>query len=159
VFCHSIKATPYDHIHLAAPDPQQAAEWYVKHFGGAAAGFRGATGEGVAIDRVMYGGIAVVFSRREPSEGSAGSGVDHIGFSMANIAERVAGISADGGASLGDLRAFRDMTIGFVEDPWGTKIELIDDPALRGLHHIHLSSPDPEATLEWYANAFGGERE
>jgi len=159
VFGSALGAAPYDHLHLAAPDPAQAVQWYVKHFGGMPTGFRGATGADVPIDRVFYGDIAAIFSKREPSAGSVGSGVDHISFSMANVAEVVAGVVADGGSSLGDLREFQGMKLGFVEDPWGTKIEIIDDPALRGVHHAHLSSADPEAALDWYAKVFGGERD
>jgi catechol 2,3-dioxygenase-like lactoylglutathione lyase family enzyme len=48
--------------------------------------------------------------------------------------------------------------IGFIEDPWGVKIELVEDPEPPGFHHIHLRVPDPEASLAWYAGAFGGER-
>jgi len=153
-FTRFISAAEYGHIHLAAPDTAVAAQWYVKHFGGTASGFGGDTS---SIDRVAYGNIPVVFFQREPGEGSVGSGVDHIGFSMPDVAEKMQAIIADGGKSLGDLVSFAGMTIGFVEDPWGTKIELIDDSDLRGMHHIHLSSPDPETTLQWYSNMFGGE--
>lgn len=159
IFGLSLSAAPYDHIHLAAPDAAVAAQWYVKHFGGKPTGFRGATGPDEPINRVYYGDIAVIFSAREPSAGSVGSGVDHIGFSMPNVAEVVASVATDGGKRLGDLREFQGMKLGFVEDPWGTKIEIIDDPDMRGTHHVHLSTPDPEGTLEWYANVFGGERD
>jgi catechol 2,3-dioxygenase-like lactoylglutathione lyase family enzyme len=37
-------------------------------------------------------------------------------------------------------------------------IEILNDPALRGFHHVHLSSMDPAASLAWYAQRFGGER-
>ena len=152
-------AAPYDHIHLAANSSQEAVNWYVKHFGGEEARFLRSTNTDYPIDRVMYGDIAVIFYERDPGEGSVGSGVDHFGFSMSNVADVVAGVVADGGKQLGDLVAFSDMQIGFVEDPWGTKIEIIDDPELRGMHHLHLTSPDPESTLAWYGENFGGERE
>jgi catechol 2,3-dioxygenase-like lactoylglutathione lyase family enzyme len=144
------QAADYGHLNLTAPDTTAAANWYGKHFGGD-------VGPGETTDRVAFGNILVVFYGREPTAGAGGSGVDHIGFSMPNVAQTMAAIVADGGTSLGDLINFDGMTIGFVEDPWGTKIELIDDPELRGSHHIHLSSPDPEATLSWYAGAVGGE--
>lgn len=149
----------YGHLHLAAPEPEVAARWYVKHFGGSLAGFGGETGEGVAIDRVMYGAIPVIFQKRENSPGSVGSGVDHIGFSMTEIEEKVTALVNDGAKKLGEIRSAGGMTIAFVEDPWGTKVELIDDGNLRGLHHIHLSGTDPAAILDWYAEKFGGKRE
>jgi len=150
LFSSLTSAADYGHIHLTAPDTDAAARWYAKHFDGE-------IGPGETTNRATFGNILVVFYGREPTAGSVGSGVDHIGFSMPNVAEKMAVIVADGGTSLGDLIDFGGMTIGFVEDPWGTKIELIDDPELRGTHHIHLSTPNPEATLSWYANAVGGE--
>ncbi|MEX0964572.1 MAG: VOC family protein [Pseudohongiellaceae bacterium] len=152
-------AAPYDHIHLAASSAQEAVNWYVKHFGGEAARFLRSTDTSLPIDRVMYGDIAVIFFERDPGAGSVGSGVDHFGFSMPNVADVVAGVVEDGGKQLGELREFSGMQIGFVEDPWGTKIEIIDDPELRGMHHLHLSSPDPTGTLAWYGENFGGEPE
>ena len=152
-------AAPYDHIHLAATSAQEAVNWYVKHFGGEAARFLRSSDTSLPIDRVMYGDIAVIFFERDPGEGSVGSGVDHFGFSMTDVAGVVASVVEDGGKQLGELVQFGDMQIGFVEDPWGTKIEIIDDPELRGMHHLHLSSPDPAATLDWYGENFGGERE
>lgn len=150
-------AAPYDHIHLAATSAQEAVNWYVKHFGGEAARFLRSSNTDYPIDRVMYGDIAVIFFEREPGAGSVGSGVDHFGFSMPDVAAVVAAVVEDGGRQLGELVEFGGMQIGFVEDPWGTKIEIIDDPALRGMHHLHLSSPDPKSTLDWYAQNFGGE--
>jgi catechol 2,3-dioxygenase-like lactoylglutathione lyase family enzyme len=46
----------------------------------------------------------------------------------------------------------------YIEDPWGVKIELVEDPELLGFHHVHLTVRDPEATLNWYQQMFGGER-
>src|SRR4029079_14085601 len=48
--------------------------------------------------------------------------------------------------------------LGFVEDPWGTRIEVVQDPELLGLHHIHMRGPDPEAIFTWLLAKFGGER-
>ena len=150
-------ATPYDHIHLAATNALEAAQWYAKHFGGTPSRFRNSSDTSLPIDRASFGTISVIFYERDPGQGSVGTGVDHIGFSMGNVEEVFNGVVADGGTALGELRAFNGMTLGFVEGPWGTKIELIDDASLRGVHHIHLSSPDPAATLAWYQDIFGGE--
>ncbi|SUZ55429.1 uncharacterized protein METZ01_LOCUS8283 [marine metagenome] len=158
IFVAKSFAAPYDHIHLTAPDALEAVNWYVKHFGGEAGRFdRASDGTVYPIDRVFYGDIALIFFEREPTGGSVGTGVDHIGFSMGNVEEVVSDIIQDGGTQLGDFIEFSGMKIAFVEDPWGTKIELINDADLRGMHHLHLSSEDPERTLAWYAENFGGE--
>ena len=44
------------------------------------------------------------------------------------------------------------------EDPWGTKLVLVQDPDAPGMHHVELRVPDPEASLRWYVRAFGGDR-
>ena len=49
--------------------------------------------------------------------------------------------------------------LAFVEDPWGTKIEVVEDHEWLGFHHLHLRSPNPDETLAWYENIFGGERD
>jgi catechol 2,3-dioxygenase-like lactoylglutathione lyase family enzyme len=38
------------------------------------------------------------------------------------------------------------------------RIELVEDHDYPGFHHVHLSSMEPEKTLAWYQNVFGGER-
>jgi catechol 2,3-dioxygenase-like lactoylglutathione lyase family enzyme len=153
----ALYATPFDHIHLAADNALEAAQWYSRHFDGTPTRFRDSSDTSLPIDRAKFGDIFVIFYGRDPGPGSVGSGVDHISFSLSNVEEVFDAIIADGGKGLGELREFNGMTLGFVEDPWGTKIELIDDAALRGVHHIHLSSADPAATLDWYQNIFGGE--
>ena len=158
IFVAKSFAAPYDHIHLTAPDALKAVNWYVKHFGGEAGRFdRAGDGTVYPIDRVFYDDIALIFFEREPTGGSVGTGVDHIGFSLRNVEEVVSNIIQDGGTQLGDFIEFSGMKIAFVEDPWGTKIELINDADLRGMHHLHLASADPERTLAWYAENFGGE--
>ena len=45
-----------------------------------------------------------------------------------------------------------------MEDPWGTRIEVVQDPELLGLHHIHLRGPNPDEVFTWLQAKFGGER-
>jgi lactoylglutathione lyase len=155
----AFSAVPYDHLHLSATSAQEAVNWYSKHFGGIPGSFNRGDADVVQypVDRVFYDDLSVIFFEREPTGGSMGTGVDHIGFSMANVDEITANVLADGGEQIGDFVEFSGMKIAFVVDPWGTKIELIDDPETRGLHHIHLSSLKPRETLTWYQSIFGGE--
>ena len=152
-------AADYGHIHLTTTDSEAAAHWYAKHFGGKPTGFGGATGEGVKIDRAMISGIGVIMFEKKPGfEGSVGTAVDHIGFSMEDIPAKAEALVADGATMIGKPINMGGMDIAFITDPWGTKIELIDDPETRGVHHIHLHTPNVEETLDWYEAAFGGER-
>ncbi len=56
----------------------------------------------------------------------------------------------------------RDMSgffkAAFVEDPWGTRIEVVQDPERLGLHHVHMTAPNPEEVFSWLLAKFGGQR-
>jgi lactoylglutathione lyase len=84
-------------------------------------------------DRLFYGKTRFIWLKSETAKPSANTAIDHIAFSVA------------------------DRAPGFIEDPWGVKIEILNDPALRGFHHVHLRSTDPAASLAWYKQRFGGE--
>ena len=58
---------------------------------------------------------------------------------------------------LEDIREVEGLfKLAFIEDPWGTKIEVVEDHEWLGFHHIHLRSDDPGTTLAWYEDLFGG---
>src|SRR3954471_12533481 len=85
-------------------------------------------------DRLMFGKTRFIWLKSDNAKPSADAAIDHIAFSVT------------------------DKAPGFMTDPWGVKIEILNDPALRGFHHAHLNSPDPAASLAWYQQRFGGER-
>ena len=85
-------------------------------------------------ERLLFGKTRFVWMKSATAQPSANTAIDHIAFSVA------------------------DRAPGFLEDPWGVKIEIVNDPALRGFHHVHLRSMDPAASFAWYQSRFGGER-
>jgi len=85
-------------------------------------------------DRLFFGKTRFIWLKSDTAKPSADATIDHIAFS---VADRAAGITTD---------------------PWGVKIEIVNDPTHRGFHHIHLNAPDPKASLAWYQQRFGGER-
>jgi len=138
-----------DHIHLSAPDPPAAVAWYQKYFGGKM------MPEGT--DRLLVGDVRVIFSKREKTLPSQGSAVDHIGFSVANLDAAMKAFESDGVKVVTPPRDVPGLfPLAFVEDPWGTKIEVVQDSAGIGVHHLHLRGADPAAMLAWYAAQFGG---
>ena len=142
-------ANMIDHVHLAAPDPIKAVEWYRKNLGGQP------TTEGT--DRLMFGATRVIFQRNDKPTPSAGSVVDHIGFSVKDVDAAMKAMEADGAKIEGPAREVPGLVkVGFVVDPFGTRLEIVQDPAQLGLHHIHLRGADPNATLAWYVDKFGG---
>lgn len=139
----------WDHVHLTVSDTAGAAQWYAKHFGGEV------TKSG-PFDAVLFGANLMKF-RRGSGEvtGNAGSAVDHIAFSVSDVGAKADALRADG-AQVGAPNR-KTQAVAIATDPWGTKIELLKDEDLLGFHHVHLKSPSPGETLEWYAKVFGAE--
>ena len=138
-----------DHVHLIVPDQAEAVEWYQKAFGGEK------MSEGP--DRLMFGQTRLNFLRSDKSSPSEGSAIDHIGFSAKDVDAKVKELEAMGAKVLAAPRDVPKLfRIAFVQDPWGTKIEIapIND---SGLDHVHLRAPNPAETLAWYKARFGGE--
>src|SRR5262245_12492021 len=142
---------PYDHIHLNVPDPAAAASWYEKNFGG-----RRIT-EGP--DRLMFGSTRFMFLRKADAKPSSGSAVDHVGFSFANLDAKMKEFEAAGIKIVTPVRDVQGLfKLGFVEDPWGTRIEVVQDPELLGLHHVHMRWPNPDEVFAWLLGKFGGQK-
>jgi predicted enzyme related to lactoylglutathione lyase len=142
---------PYDHVHLNVPDPTAAATWYEKNFGARR------TPEGP--DRLMFGSTRFLFIKKADAKPSAGSAVDHIGFSVPDLDAKIKEFQAAGIKIVTPPRDVQGLfKIAFVEDPWGTRIEVVQDPELLGLHHIHMRGPNPEEVFSWLLAKFGGER-
>lgn len=142
---------PYDHMHLIATDPDAAVAWYAEHMDGETVEAKG---------RLRFGSTMVIFFKRDPGfEGSEGSSVDHIGFSFRDLDAKMKSFEEAGIKILAEAKEVPGkFKYAFVEDPWGTKIEVMEDLETLGFHHIHLKGPEPAKMLDWYENAFGGER-
>jgi len=138
----------YHHVHLTAPNPEEAAQWYVKHFACESMATR--------KDAAQCGTVRLLFFRRAPTGASQGTGVNHIGFSFLDLAAKMKELEAGGVKIVAPMGNGR-LKAAFVEDPWGTRIEVVEDPESLGFYHVHLRSIDPEATLKWYHDMFGGQ--
>ncbi len=147
------RGAEWDHVHVLAPDTAEAAEWYAKHFNGEVT-------KAGPFDAVVFGGCLVKFRRSvAETRGSEGSAIDHLGFSVPDLAAKMAELKAAGVAVVAEPKRIESagFSYAFVADPWGTRIEVLDDADLQGFHHLHLKSPDPSATVKWYSEMFGGE--
>lgn len=145
------KTLMYDHVHIAVADPQAAAQWYLENIGGEFINGR--------TDRLLFGTTRIMFLQGENVKPSAGSVVDHLGFSVPNLTATVSKLQAAGATSEGDIRDVPNLfKLAFLVDPWGVRLEMLEDPQHLGFHHLHLRSPDPEVTFKWYEDTFGGVR-
>ena len=150
----------YHHVHITSFAPPVSVRWYTEHLDCQPIADRD--------DAADCQGVEVTFVPQPTSGGTQGTGVNHIGFSYADLTAKMAELEAVGSRGSGvRLQRFEDgstlreapglFKYGFIFDPWGTRIELVEDSEYLGFHHIHLSSTDPEATLAWYQDVFGGE--
>ena len=141
----------YDHVHLAVPDPATAAAWYARHFGGDPVDGRD--------DRTLIGVTRFIFRQDADVRPSQGGAVDHLGFSVADLDAKLQELEADGATITMARREVEGLfPISFVVDPWGVRLEIIEEPQHLGFHHIHLRTPDVEGTMQAYLDLFGGVR-
>ena len=150
------------HVQITAASPTEAVRWYERHLDcEPVAGQR---------DTAACKGIRLIFVSQPTMGSSQGTGVDRIAFSYPDVAAKMAELEAVGVRGSGvRLQRFDDGSThrpmpglnrhGFLFDPWGTRIELVEDTKRLGFHHLHLSASDPQSTLRWYQAAFGGKPE
>ena len=139
-----------DHIHLNVPDQAKAVEWYQKHFGG--------TAMPEAPERLLFGDTRLIFLKDDKGQPSSGSALDHLGFSFADLGATMKTFEADGVKVVTPVRDVAGLfKLGFIEDPWGTRIEVVQDAEKLGLHHVHLRGTDPAAILAFYKEKFAGD--
>jgi catechol 2,3-dioxygenase-like lactoylglutathione lyase family enzyme len=143
---------PYDHVHLNVPDAAAASTWYEKNFGG-----KRIT---EAPNRIMFGSTRLMFLIAKDAKPSAGGAIDHLGFSVADLDAKMKELEAAGVKVTTPARDVPGLfKLAFVEDPWGTRIEVVQDPELLGLHHIHMRAPNPDEAFAWLLDKFGGKRQ
>jgi catechol 2,3-dioxygenase-like lactoylglutathione lyase family enzyme len=110
---------------------------------------------------IMFPGVYINLNLgTEKGEGSTqGSVVNHVGFIVNNVQERVAQWKAAGVAVLPGNNNRLDQA--FVVTPDGVRIEILEDKnqsvPIRN-EHVHLSLPEAEVpkAQAWYAKTFGG---
>ena len=93
----------------------------------------------------MFGSTRFMFLRKADAKPSSGSAVDHVGFSFADVDAKMKEFEAAGIKIVTPTREAPGLfKLAFVEDPWGTRIEVVQDPELLGLHHVHMRGPNPD---------------
>jgi catechol 2,3-dioxygenase-like lactoylglutathione lyase family enzyme len=128
------------HIHLTAHDVDGMRKFFVA-LGGTP------LQEGRLI---QFPGVFIMVSQGEPTAGTAGSIVNHIGFKVRNIAEakarwQAAGLTGENGSN-------------YYVAPGGVRIEMNEDKALAHpmeFYHVHYWVDSPPDVQAWYAKTFG----
>jgi catechol 2,3-dioxygenase-like lactoylglutathione lyase family enzyme len=110
---------------------------------------------------VMFPGVYInlVLNDEKGDGGSEGSVINHVGFIVDNVQQRVAQWKSAGVNVLPGLNNRQDQA--FVVTPDGVRIEILEDKTQKmpiRHEHVHLSLPESEIpkAQAWYAKTFGG---
>jgi catechol 2,3-dioxygenase-like lactoylglutathione lyase family enzyme len=137
------------HLHLTSRDPSLHRAFWVDLLGG-----QPVSGFGEAF---KFPGVVVMIRKGEPSAGTEGSAVNHLGFQVNNLEEYITKAQAKGF----QVAAQRPSEIqAYVFAPDGVKVELTEDKSVRGgavHHHVHFYTASDTDTKAWYVRVFGSE--
>jgi catechol 2,3-dioxygenase-like lactoylglutathione lyase family enzyme len=106
------------------------------------------------IDMIQIPGVYIVLTQGEPKDGTVGSVVDHIGFTVKNLKDSLSKCEAQGLK----ITPTRNPSQSYCLGPEGVRFELTEDPSLDGQiahHHIHFMTTSIPEMQAWYAKFFG----
>lgn len=114
-------------------------------------------------DAVQFPGVVINLALGDETAegGTQGSVVNHVGFIVDNVQERIAEWRAAGVDVIPGGNGRLDQA--YVETPDGIRIEVLEDPTqpmpIRH-EHVHLRTLESEVlkAQDWYARIFGGEK-
>jgi catechol 2,3-dioxygenase-like lactoylglutathione lyase family enzyme len=110
------------HVHFFGQPNTEMRDWYVKTFGAKPR----ETPNFAAAD---LPGVALNFTKSpEPTVGTQGRALDHIGFEVKNLEALLKTMESSGVKIERPYTkvAALDISIAFIKDPWGTYIELTE---------------------------------
>lgn len=149
-FFNSGYSQSVDNITILSSDPKSSLDWYLKYFGGK------------KIDRSVWtnGKIKLRFGLLKDVKRSEGKIFDHIGFSVNDLDLKLEEIKDSGFKKMTKIKVVGQVIrMLYIEDPFGVKIELLEEPDRNGLHHIHQYLNEPEKVRDWYYENLGGLKE
>jgi catechol 2,3-dioxygenase-like lactoylglutathione lyase family enzyme len=143
---HAQLAPPNDagvtmgHIHLLAHDVGGMRQFFVKLGGTSMQDGR----------LIQFPGVFIMVSQGEPTAGTAGSIINHIGFKVQNMAESRAKWAAAGLTT--------EKGSGYFVAPGGVRIEMNEDAKIAHpleFFHVHMWVDKPPDVQEWYHTMIG----
>jgi len=147
------RAVAYDNVHIRVLDPAKAAAWYVSTLGA-----KPSEPPAPGTAQVTFGENVITITKGDTIVPSLNTLIDHIGLSYRDLDAAVKKAEAAGAKITSAPRESPGIfRYAYIEDPWGIRIEMVEDTERLGFHHVHLRVKDPAATLAWYAQQFGGE--
>jgi len=134
------------HLHLAARDLEVSRAFW--------AALGGTPVQNGTLQLIQFPGTFVMLRRAEPTGGTVGSVVNHVGFLVKNLPEwqtkaQAAGWKTEPGTT---TRQF------YILGPDDVRIEMTEDASITTaikMHHIHFNVPAALEMQAWYAKTFG----
>jgi catechol 2,3-dioxygenase-like lactoylglutathione lyase family enzyme len=147
------------HMHLNVHDVEAAKKFYVE-LGGTAI-------KSGPFEGVKYPGAIFLFTKADPSGGTEGATINHIGFLVKDGVALVSKMKAEGMKVAGNGTDPQGRVYGgYIYSPDGVKIEIIQRTALAvpiqfDQIHFFVADPGPKGgsawseLQQWYAKEFG----
>ena len=139
------------HIHLFSKDPEAQRHFWVDILG-ATARSMGPDRDGYTLPKVL-----VIVDKGNPSAGTEGSIVNHVGFRVRDMKDVLAKVEAQH-YTIQVVNPNRDNpTQAFFVGPDQLRVELLAGPNLTTVsenHQVHFFTPDPEGMQKWYVSNF-----
>ena len=159
----------YGHHHLTVSNVDEAKKFFVTALGGTDVTIGTST---AAV--VKFPNVFVFFQPRQPTGGTKGTTVNHIGFSTPDLATLLTRVKANGFRAVtreetaptqevkDDIAYIATLkrNVAFVMGPDDLKVELVelkDQKIPIALHHVHFFGQQNEEMAAWYAKVFGAE--
>ncbi|NNF14305.1 MAG: VOC family protein [Gemmatimonadetes bacterium] len=141
----------WGHIHLTVEDVGLHERIWTEHFGGNAV-------QKGPLHTVRLPSTVMIFTEREPTGPSRGSGVDHFGFSVPDLAAFLERWQADGFEVEAEFEGYGGRPQAYITVPDGIRVELQEIPDLdvpAEPYHVHIyTRGDVEELRDWYVDLF-----
>ena len=144
----------WGHIHLNVTDLDRHAQIWVQHFGGVQVDLD-------LVSTIRLPATIIMLNERAPTGGTQGSGIDHFGFSVPDLASFLERWRTSGLEVANEFEGAGGVPQAYVTMPDGIRIELQEVPTLgvpAEPYHVHLYTGDgAEEQRDWYADLFSME--
>jgi catechol 2,3-dioxygenase-like lactoylglutathione lyase family enzyme len=149
---HAQLAAPGDsgvvmgHLHLTVKDPEAHQKFW--------AALGGTPVQNGALALIQFPGTFVMLRKGEPTGGSVGSTINHVGFLVKDLAPWIAKWKAAGLTMEPQARPTQVYLIA----PDDVRVEILEDKTIDvplKMHHVHFYLDSPLETQAWYVKTFG----
>jgi catechol 2,3-dioxygenase-like lactoylglutathione lyase family enzyme len=138
------------HVHLNVRNLDAQRKFWVEQFGATIL-------HRDRLSGVKLPGTLILFREQEPTGGSEGTVLDHLGLKVRNLAEALQRCRAAGFPVLREFKGSEGFPNAYVMGPDDVKIELQEDTSLKEVaasHHLHYYVSDPGSIRDWYVKTF-----